>query len=127
MREILTARLPEDSITLVISSGDDRLVDLGELDAWHFPRTPGGEWAGWHPAQSEDAIARLEELRLVGATHLAVPRFAFWWLDFYDGFALHLEERHDLAMEEEACKVFELKSAAEPVAADAAGAAKPER
>ena len=127
VREFLAAQLPEDATVLVISSGDDRLIEIGELEAWHFPRTPGGEWAGWHPAQSEDAIARLEELRLVGATHLAIPRFAYWWLDFYDGFALHLEQRHSLAMDEEACKVFELKSVMEPMAADAAaGAAQPD-
>jgi hypothetical protein len=62
----------------------------------------------------------MEELRLVGATHLAVPSSAFWWLDFYDGFAQHLDHRHQSALASEACKVFAFNSATEQAGDDAA-------
>ncbi len=108
VREILTARLPEDSIALVISSGDDRLVDLGELDAWHFPRAAGGEWAGWHPAHR--ARTRSRGWRSCGSSappprgspaRVLVARLLRRLRPPPRGASC-------LAMEDEACKVFDL-------------------
>ena len=71
---------------LVVSNGDDELLRLGAARrAWHFPQQEDGVWAGYHPADSAEAIAHLEALRDRGATHILIPQTAFWWLDYYTG------------------------------------------
>jgi GT2 family glycosyltransferase len=117
VRELLASRLPAGSTVLVVSKGDDRLIDLEGHRGWHFPRTSDGTWAGRHPADSEEAIAQLEELHAAGAAYLAIPRPGFWWLDFYGGLADHLRRRHGPHIEDEACLVFALQADETPALA----------
>jgi GT2 family glycosyltransferase/glycosyltransferase involved in cell wall biosynthesis len=81
---------PGDAV-LVITKGDDSLLALDGRAACHFPQAPDGRWAGYHPANSVDAIAELENQRARGARYLVLPESAFWWLHHYDDFATHLE------------------------------------
>jgi len=77
-------------IMAVVSRGDDALLDVPGRTAWHFPRDERGEWAGHHPADSDEAVAWLEQVLAGGARYLVLPAGQFWWLEHYDGFAGHL-------------------------------------
>ena len=69
---------------LVVSNGDDQLLDLGaNRRGLHFPQMEDGTYAGHHPGDSSEAIAYIEALRQRGATFILFPETALWWLDFY--------------------------------------------
>jgi GT2 family glycosyltransferase len=107
VRETVSDALPAGSTVLIVSKGDERLLEFDHLRAWHFPRLPDGTWRGHHPADSAEALAGLEELRAQGADYIAFPRPMLWWLDFYDGLARRLEGR--ALVREEACAIFKLE------------------
>jgi GT2 family glycosyltransferase len=94
-------QVPTDATLLVVSRGDDGLLELGGCNALHFPQDEHGAYAGFHPADATAAIEELERLRLRGASHLLVPRPSLWWLDHYASFARHLEESGTLLSREE--------------------------
>lgn len=102
LREAVRAAVPAGAAVLVISRGDEALLDLAGRRAMHFPQGRDGGWSGHHPASSEEAIGHLEALRRAGAEYLVVPPTYRWWLSHYEGLAAHLEEsceavEHDLA------------------------------
>lgn len=53
---------------IVVSRGDSDLLNLGGRQAWHFPQTEDGVYAGYYPADSTEAITHLEVLRAKGGT-----------------------------------------------------------
>ena len=112
VRQTLEQTLPAGSTVLVVSKGDERLLEVGELRTWHFPRLPDGSWPGHHPADSAEALAGLEELCAQGAEYIVFPAPMLWWLEFYealggrlDGSAVHSNE---------ACTIYSLAPAAQP-------------
>jgi GT2 family glycosyltransferase len=114
LRRVVRAAVPAGATVMVVSRGDDELVDLGDTAAWHFPRSADGEYRGHHPRDSAEAIAHLEELRAGGGEYLVVPRTSFWWLDHYDGFARHLEDRYEpVVRRADTCVVYALAGAEE--------------
>jgi hypothetical protein len=106
IRRAIPEALPQGSTVLMVSKGDERLLELEGLRAWHFPRSADGGWTGHHPADSSEALAGLDELRAQGAAYIAFPRPALWWLDFYEELADHLEGR--AVLREEECAIFAL-------------------
>jgi GT2 family glycosyltransferase len=111
LREVAGAELPSGATVVVISKGDDELLDLGVHEAWHFPQDDRGGYAGHYPESSEAAITQLEELRDRGAGYLLVPATAHWWLDRYPEFGQHLQDNHVLVFEDgEVCSIFSLGS-----------------
>lgn len=96
LRDLVGRMVPAGATVLVVSKGDGLLLELPGCQAWHFPRTPDGAYAGHHPADSHDAISRLEDLRTLGADHLLIPATARWWLDHYPEFHQHLREAHEV-------------------------------
>ena len=74
----------------VVSRGDDALLDLGEVTAWHFPLAADGQWAGHYPADTAAAVEQIEAVRFAGVEYLLLPEPAFWWLDHYSGLGEHL-------------------------------------
>jgi spore maturation protein CgeB/SAM-dependent methyltransferase len=96
VRDVARVSLPADARVLVISKGDDDLLPLDGRHGWHFPQTAGGVYAGYHPADSTQAIAHLETLRARGAEFLLIPATSFWWLDYYADFRLYLESQYRL-------------------------------
>ncbi len=99
--------VPGDATVLVVSRGDEALLELGNRTAWHFPREADGKYAGFHPRDSADALSHLDEWRSRGAQFLVLPATGFWWLDYYGDFGNDLR-RHGVAFEDDACIVFRL-------------------
>jgi GT2 family glycosyltransferase len=106
VRQAVREAVPSGSTVLVVSKGDDRLLEIDDLQAWHFPRLPDGTWTGHHPADSAEVLAGLEELCAQGAEYIAFPAPMLWWLDFYEELARHLEGRAVVSDEE--CAIYSL-------------------
>jgi len=87
--------LPAGARVLVVSRGDEEIIAFPNHDGAHFPQAAGGTYAGHHPADSAEAIARLEELGRDGAQYLVVPATSGWWLEHYADLARHLEDEHE--------------------------------
>jgi hypothetical protein len=120
------------STVVVVSKGDQELVELGANQGWHFPRTGEGKYAGHHPADGAEAIAHLEQLRQQGAHYFLLPSTYTWWLDHYEGFARHLRSRYRMVADcPDTCLIYDLRRdsaaiapvVAAPRAASAASAA----
>jgi len=110
LREAVNEAVPAGEEVLVISRGDERLLQLNGHRAGHFPQGVDGGWAGHHPADSEEAIAHLEQLRERGAGYLVVPTTYRWWLDHYEGLRDHLEAHYQLvASHEDTGAIFRLE------------------
>ncbi|MGH7453300.1 MAG: glycosyltransferase, partial [bacterium] len=110
IRRFVSAHLPEKSNVLVVSRGDDELLELEGRRGWHFPQNGKNVYAGYYPANSAAAIAHLEKLRARGAEFLLFPRPAFWWLGHYADFKTHLKSRYELMMDsQDACLIYDLR------------------
>jgi GT2 family glycosyltransferase len=111
IRDVVRTNLPPEATVVVVSRGDEALLELGDYRrGWHFPQVEGGVYAGCYPADSAEAISHLEELRTRGGEFLLLPETAFWWLDHYGEFREHLEDRYQLLVsEEETCLIFTLR------------------
>ncbi len=111
IRDVARTSLPPGATVIVVSRGDEALLDLGDSRlGWHFPQEEGGVYAGHYPADGTEAIVRLEELRTKGGEYLLLPETAFWWLEHYEEFRKHLEERYQLLVcEGETCLIFALR------------------
>jgi GT2 family glycosyltransferase len=90
-RRLVCETVPADATVLVISKGDAQLLNLEGRRAWHFPQSENGAYAGHHPANDDECLAELERLRAKGATYLAIPAPAMWWLEHYRRFAQYLQ------------------------------------
>jgi hypothetical protein len=108
LRETANAMIPRNATVLVVSRGDEELLRLGPRRALHFPQDEFGRYAGYHPEDSDAAVAVLEDMRARGAEYLLLPSTAFWWLDYYKGFHDHLERNYPSIVSADDCMVFEL-------------------
>jgi hypothetical protein len=108
IRAIADTVLPPDAHVLVVSKGDNGLLELAGRRAAHFPQEPDGTYLGYYPADSAAAIEHLEVLRARGAGFLLLPGTAFWWLEHYAAFARHLDERHERIWDDERCAIYRL-------------------
>jgi hypothetical protein len=95
-QEVVERLLPATATVAVTSGGDDRLLELGTRQAWHWPQAPDGNHLGQEPAGSDEAIEHLESARAGGAEFLVLPPSGSWWLDRYVGFRDHLDAHHGL-------------------------------
>ena len=110
LRRQVEAAIPRNATVLVVSRGDEELLRLDGRRACHFPRSDGGGYAGHHPADSDEAIARLEEQRRAGAEYIVFPATAAWWLDHYAGFRGHLDAHYERKHSDpETCFVYDLR------------------
>jgi hypothetical protein len=121
VRGIVRRRVPRAATVMVISKGDEELLQLDVRQAWHFPQSADRTYAGHHPRDSEDAIRILEEMRADGGDFLVLPSVSFWWLDYYQGFAKHLRRHYSLTHHDENCLIFQLSGGVSVFAAAANG------
>jgi hypothetical protein len=89
LRQLVEAVVPPGARILVASRGDDRLLRFRDRAGTHFPQGADGEWAGFYPANGDEAIAHVRGL---DASHLLFPHSAFWWLEHYDELRSYLAE-----------------------------------
>jgi hypothetical protein len=116
MQRAIDQHIPVGSTVLVASKGDPALLALGERTGWHFPRAGDGQYAGFHPANSDDAISRLDVLRQLGARYLVIPSTSAWWLDHYSGFIAHVRScGRTLLDDPSVASIFELNAITTPV------------
>jgi hypothetical protein len=95
---------------LVVSKGDERLVDLGAWRGWHFPQDRNGQFPGYYPPDSAAAIHQLEDLRSKGADFLLFPSTSFWWLEHYQELAYHLNTRYSVVIhQDDTCLIYALR------------------
>jgi len=113
IRDCIRLYVPPGSAVLIVSKGDEDLMRLEGYRAWHFPQTETGAYAGYHPANSAEAIAHLKRLHSRGAQYLVFPWTARWWLEYYGDLATHLNTVHELTVSEDGvCVVYELDESA---------------
>lgn len=109
IQAVINESLPEGSIVAVVTHGDIDLIEFEGRTGWHFPQTADGTYAGYHPANSREAIAHLNKVRAKGAQFLVFPEPSMWWLSHYPKLTEYLERRFtvvDLPSSE--CRVFAL-------------------
>lgn len=111
IREAATTTLPTDATVIVISKGDDQLLNLNGRRAWHFPRANNGLYAGHYPLDSAAAIEHLETLRANGANYLLMPNTAFWWFDHYPELKEHLDKTYKCISTHDCCVIYQLSEA----------------
>jgi hypothetical protein len=99
--ELIRLAVPRGSTVLVVSKGDDELLETPGRRAWHFPRAINGQYAGCYPANEDEAVKHLESLQKQGADFFVVPSTSYWWLDYYGGLTTHLQEEHCIACYQE--------------------------
>jgi GT2 family glycosyltransferase len=110
IREVVRDALPRNATVVVVSKGDDELLNLYGRRGWHFPQTEDGTYAGYYPAASTAAIAQLEALRSKGAEFLLFPDTSLWWLEHYPEFGRHLQSRYrEVARREGTCLIYDLR------------------
>ena len=113
VRACVRACVPPGAVVLIASKGDEDLVQIEGLRAWHFPRDEWGSYAGHHPASSVEAIVHLRQLYAQGARYLVFPATAAWWLEHYRELADLLDSAHELKMAHDGvCVVYELRESA---------------
>lgn len=102
--------VPAGARVLAVDKWDPSLLREAGRRGGHFPDLalhPRG-----YPADDEDAIRHLADLRARGAEYLVFPNAGFWWLDHYTGFARHLSARHERVWADDVCVIYRL--AADP-------------
>jgi GT2 family glycosyltransferase len=96
LQKLVRRTVPAGATVLVVSRGDRELLDLGMRAARHFPSDEDGQYTGYHPKDSAEAIERLEDQRKRGAGWLVVPAPSAWWLEHYEDFDRHLREHYEV-------------------------------
>jgi GT2 family glycosyltransferase len=109
IRELVAQTLPAGSTVLVVSRGDDSLLELQSRRALHFPPSDEGGWAGYYPKTAEEAVAQLEAMRGAGGQYLLLPSTGLWWLEHYGAFGEHLERNYPVVVrDDETCVIYSL-------------------
>jgi hypothetical protein len=93
LRQTVDQLLPPNSKVLVISKGDQNLIEFDTCRGAHFPQKSSGTY-WFYPASSAAAICHLEAVRFQGAEYLVAPATAGVWLETYPDFIRHLQRRY---------------------------------
>ena len=111
IREIVADTLPAEATVLVVSKGDEELLQLGGRRARHFPEAADdGSWAGHHPADSERGGRRARgDARSRGRVHRVPAHGHVVAASTTEGCTEHLEQRYDAVVrDEDVCVIFAL-------------------
>jgi len=108
LQTVVSQHLPQKARLLVVTKGDESLLNLPSAQAAHFPQTARGEYAGHHTANGREAVRHLEALRVQGAEYLALPRPYFWWLESYPEFGEFLRKECRAIHTDALCIIFDL-------------------
>jgi glycosyltransferase involved in cell wall biosynthesis/2-polyprenyl-3-methyl-5-hydroxy-6-metoxy-1,4-benzoquinol methylase len=108
IRQIVEATVPQGSRLLVVSKGDEELVDFDECSASHFPQAADGTYSGHHPSNGKEAVEQLEALRNQGNQYLLLPQTGFWWLEYYTELQAYLQSRCRQIWNDKDCVIYQL-------------------
>ena len=101
--------LPPVTPVAVVSSGDERVMQLDSRETWHFPHDESGNFAALDNWKA--AVNQLEDLRRRGLEFLVIPRETPW-LAHYPEFLDQVEERYRcVARQRYLCTVYDLNEA----------------
>lgn len=126
IHDAVRSLIPEGATVLVISKGDQELLNLEKRRGWHFPQDEDGGYAGYYPADSAEAIVHLRSLIAKGAEFLLVPNTGFWWLEHYRDLDEWLAKAHAPVWRDERCAIYKLhREAPAPLAPQQLGAPAP--
>jgi hypothetical protein len=109
--EVVRALVPPAATVVVVSRGDEELLQFEGRKGWHFPQTDNGVYAGHYPDDSTAAVAHLESLHRKGGQYFLLPNQAFWWLDSYPGLRRYLERCADCLHNGPHCRLYHLGQA----------------
>lgn len=112
LRRLVYEQLPPGRRAVVVSSGDEGLLQYAVCRAEHMPQDRSGRYSDRVPDSDRSAIAQLEAARARGADVLIVPSSGEWWLNRFVAYARYLERRYTLvAAEDDTGAVWDLRSA----------------
>ena len=127
VRETVRRVLPRDATVVVVSKGDEGLLDLYGRRAWHFPQDSEGGYLWYYPPDGPSVIAQFETLRVRGAQYLLFPEHALWWLDRYPEFSSHLQRHYPVVLrDDQSCVIFALEESYSTLDAESWTAKVPE-
>jgi hypothetical protein len=104
--ETIMALTAPGATVLVVSKGDDQLLQLSGRCGRHFPHTADGAYSGFHPGTDSEALAALRES---AGDYLVIPATSAWWLQHYANFAAKLGPS---VHADDDCTIFALASEA---------------
>jgi len=122
VRRAIRDGVPAAAVAVVITKGDDRLLDVAGRVCRHFPSQADGRWIGFHPRDDQEALKFLRQAQEDGATHFVVPAFSLWWMQHYSALRAHLERRGTLVLASQHALVYGLPEST--IGAVAQGAAR---
>jgi glycosyltransferase involved in cell wall biosynthesis len=109
VRDVIGRLVPAGGDVMVVSKGDQNLLQFDGRTGCHFPETDTGVYAGYHPGDSAAAIAALDAAIDRGHQFLLFPGTSLWWLDHYDGFRAHLDARYPRLWSDRQCVLFDVR------------------
>ena len=109
VRAVVGRLVPAGGDVMVVSKGDQNLLQFDGRTGCHFPETDAGVYAGYHPGDSAAAIAALDAAIGRGHQYLLFPGTSLWWLDHYDGFRNHLDARYSRLWSDRQCVLYDVR------------------
>lgn len=107
VNEIVDA-IPEGETLILADEEQIRTALSTQRRAIPFLERDGEYWGP--PANDATAIQEFQRLQHSGAAFMVVAWPAFWWLDYYPEFHLHLRSRFSCVLQNERLVVFDLRA-----------------
>jgi hypothetical protein len=107
--EVTAAQVPGDATVLMVSKGDEGLLDVPGRTVRHFPCDDNGDYAGWYAADTVEVLAGIDRQIVRGVTHIVFPESASWWFEFYAGLDEALADRLDEIDGAGVCRIFAVR------------------
>jgi cytochrome P450 len=107
----VAAAVPDGSIVLVVSYGDEGLLQLKDKTGWHFPQDVDGFYSREYPEDGGVLVRHLRDMNAKGADYLIVPAGAFWLLEEYPDFAGYLDAHARRVVDDPELLIFGLTDA----------------
>jgi hypothetical protein len=108
VRRTIEEHVPPTAKLLVVTKGDDELLELADRDAAHFPQQADGTYAGHNPADGSAAVAQLAALCQRGSQYFVLPKGSFWWLNFYVELRKYLSETSEVVQQNADAVIYRL-------------------
>jgi 4-amino-4-deoxy-L-arabinose transferase-like glycosyltransferase len=96
-----------DALVVYALDGDSSGIYYSKRKGWHA--MDSSFWG--QPADSTEAITKLEKLRREGAGFIVFTRYTAWWLDYYGEFRQYLDARYRRAADTDDYVIFDLSGA----------------